>query len=135
MDQEKYNELLSIYKRLFETGQNKITDLISYLSTEQNLQCSLDSQFGLEYYLFGKKIRTELRCSFDDLDSKKGHIVTLREEKDEHNICSLIYLHDRWFDIDGYIERATDFPSGYFLKTVAALQKRFKIEPINLIPI
>lgn len=134
MDLEKYNELQSMYARLFEAGQRKVTEFNNYLSAEINLPCSVDSQFRLEYYLFGKKIRIELQCNFDDIHSKKAYLRAFSEETNDDKITNLHFLHDRWFDVDGHIERAKDFPSGYFLETVNSLQKRFSIRPLNLVP-
>src|SRR5688572_23426556 len=133
MDQATYENLLSTYKLLYDNGKIRIEELKNYISKEIKIECNIQSDDSIEYYLFGEKLRTQLNCSFSDIRSKKGFVVTYIETEDENKIKIIDFLRERWFDINGRVQNSEDYPAGYFLEIFDSYRKRFSVKRLNLI--
>lgn len=60
MDQATYENLLSTYKLLYDSGKIRIEELKTYISNEIKIECNIQSDDAIENYLFGEKLRTQL---------------------------------------------------------------------------
>jgi hypothetical protein len=123
MNQATYESLLSNYGILYDNGKAMLDELKDYIINERQIDCNSDSDSSIAYFLFGKKMRTKLQCSYSNLRSRKGFIVTYTEMVDENRIKIMSFTRELSFGVDGKIETTDDYPSGYFMEIFDTFRK------------